>query len=81
MQGGRSDRDGAFGVNGSLHSKFMLAFFDVSESVFELFDPDEGDDGVRAEADEGRHVASEERHRTLAEGEADHVKRTCAGGC
>ena len=54
----------------------MLAFFNVSESVFELFDPDEGDDGVRAETHEGRHETSEERHRTLAEGEPDHVKCT-----
>ena len=57
----------------------MLAFFNVSESIFELFDPDEGDDGVRAETNEGRHETSEERHRTLAEGEPDHVKRTCVG--
>ena len=55
----------------------MLAFFDVSKSIFELFDPDEGDDGVRAETDEGRHETSEERHRTLAEGDPDHVKRAC----
>ena len=57
----------------------MLAFFNVSESLFELFDSDEGDDGVRAETHEGRHETSEERNRTLAEGDPDHVKRTCVG--
>ena len=47
----------------------------MSESVFELFDPDEGNDGVRAESHEGRHVTSEKCHRTLAEGEANDIER------
>ena len=60
--------------------QFMLTFLDVAESIFELFDPDEGDNRVRAETHEGRHVPSEEGHRTLPEGDADHVKRACGGG-
>ena len=59
----------------------MLIFFDMTESIFELFDPDEGDDCVRAEPHEGRHVTSEKCHRTLAESEANHVKRTCRACC
>ena len=74
--------DRAVGVRGHFRQmrQFMLTFLDVAESIFELFDPDEGDNRVRAETHEGRHVPSEKGHRTLAEGEADHVKRACGGG-
>ena len=49
----------------------------MSKVLLELLQEYEREDGVRAEPDEGRHVALVERQRALAEGEADQVERAC----
>ena len=54
----------------------LLPLGQVSEVLPELLEEDEGDDGVRAQADEGRLVALEEGQRTLTGRERNQVQGT-----
>ena len=57
-----------------------LMFFSVlsqaSKVLLQLLQEDECEDGVRAEPDEGRHVALVEGQRALPQGEPDQVEGT-----
>ena len=55
-------------------SVFLLS--QASKVLLELLQEDECEDGVRAEPDEGRHVALVEGQRALPQGEPDQVEGT-----
>ena len=54
----------------------LLLLSQASKVLLELLQEDEGEDGVRAEPDEGRHVALVEGQRALPQGEPDQVEGT-----
>ena len=54
----------------------LLLLSQASKVLLELLQEDEGEDGVRAEPDEGRHVALVEGQGALPQGEPNEVEGT-----